>query len=75
LENRFRDRGFATGYPEEYPVAEQAMIFDRAQIIAGSAGSGRFTMMFTELPRAVIMISSTSYAARNEHLTRLGDRP
>ena len=68
LENRFRDRGFTIIYPEDYSVAEQAMIFDRAQIIAGFAGSGLFTMMFSSEPKPVIMISSTSYTARNEYL-------
>ena len=44
------------------------MIFDQAAVIAGFAGSGLFTMMFTELPKPVIIISSTSYTARNEYL-------
>ena len=68
LENRFRDRGFTIVYPEDYSMAEQAMIFDQAAVIAGFAGSGLFTMMFSERPKPVIMISSTSYTARNEYL-------
>jgi capsular polysaccharide biosynthesis protein len=68
LENLFRHRGFTIVYPEDYSIAEQAMIFDQAAVIAGFAGSGLFTMMFSAEPKPVIMISSTSYTARNEYL-------
>jgi capsular polysaccharide biosynthesis protein len=68
LENWFRDRGFTIVYPEDHSIAEQAMIFDCAHVIAGFAGSGLFTMMFSEQPKPIIMISSTSYTARNEYL-------
>ncbi|GAB3768519.1 hypothetical protein GCM10028864_67020 [Microlunatus parietis] len=68
--------GYTVLYPEDYGVAEQAMIFNRAERIAGFAGSGMFSLIFCAAPKPVILIAPESYTARNEYLiaSALGHR-
>lgn len=66
VERFFTDRGFTVIYPEDHDLAEQVALFNAAEVIAGFAGSGLFTMAFCERPKTVIMISPESYTARNE---------
>ena len=68
VESLFSSHGFEVIYPEDYPLAEQAMIFRQAEVIAGFAGSGLFTLCLTGAPKRVLMISSELYIARNEYL-------
>ncbi|WP_152364011.1 glycosyltransferase family 61 protein [Microlunatus speluncae] len=68
VEEFFVRHGFTVLYPEDYDVAEQAMIFDSAELIAGFAGSALFSLIFCAEPKRVIMISSESYTARNEYM-------
>jgi capsular polysaccharide biosynthesis protein len=68
VEEFFVRHGFTVIYPEDYDVAEQAMIFDRAELIAGFAGSAMFSLIFCAEPKRVILISSESYTARNEYM-------
>ena len=68
VEALFASHGFEVIYPEDYPLAEQAMIFRQAEVVAGFAGSGLFTLCLTGTPKRVVMITSETYAARNEYL-------
>lgn len=68
VEEFFIRHGFTVVYPEDYDVAEQAMIFDRAELLAGFAGSAMFSLIFCAEPKRVILISSESYTARNEYM-------
>ncbi len=68
VEEFFVRHGFTVLYPEDYDVAEQAMIFDSAELIAGFAGSAMFSLIFCAEPKRVILISSESYTARNEYM-------
>ena len=68
VEQQFAAHGFEVVYPEEFPLAEQARMFREADVVAGFAGSGLFTLSFCESPKRVIMISSESYTAINEYL-------
>jgi capsular polysaccharide biosynthesis protein len=68
VEALFTAHGFAIVYPEDYPLAEQARLFREADVIAGYAGSGMFTSMFSGGPKHVILVQSESYTAMNEVL-------
>jgi capsular polysaccharide biosynthesis protein len=84
LEDLFRRRGFEVFYPEEHPLAEQVAMFRSAEVVAGFAGSGLFTLALTRTPKRVLTIAPSSYTARNEYfiaavrhhrLTSLWSRP
>ncbi|MGN6578252.1 MAG: glycosyltransferase family 61 protein [Nocardioides sp.] len=68
VEALFTAHGFTIVYPEDYPLAEQARLFRGAEVIAGYAGSGMFTSMFSGGPKHVILVQSESYTAMNEVL-------
>lgn len=68
VESLFSDHGFEVVYPEDFSLPEQAMIFRQAEVIAGFAGSGLFSLAFCTSPKRVVMISPESYAERNEYL-------
>ncbi len=67
LEALFAAEGFTVVYPEDLPFATQVTMFRSAEVVAGFAGSGLFTMMFSDVSRR-IAIASTSYTANNEYL-------
>ena len=67
VEAFFADEGFMVVYPEDLPFAEQVARFRSAEIVAGFAGSGLFTSMFSPVRRR-ILIASSSYTANNEYL-------
>ncbi len=67
VEAFFADEGFAIVYPEDLPFPEQVALLRSAEIVAGFAGSGLFTTMFSEVRRRVV-IASSSYTANNEYL-------
>ena len=67
IEAFFVKNGFEVIFPEEAAYQDQKMMFARARVIAGFGGSGMFGTIFA--PRArIILISSDSYNAQNEHL-------
>ncbi|WP_235045972.1 glycosyltransferase family 61 protein [Paeniglutamicibacter gangotriensis] len=68
VEDFFNSQGFKIIYPEDYSVSEQVSLFNNASTIAGYAGSGMFSLMFTLEPKKVIVIGSESYDAINEYL-------
>ena len=68
LEQVFVRAGFTVVYPEEHSLANQVAMFQRADAVAGLAGSALFTMAFCEAPKRLIVIQSQSYTASNEYL-------
>jgi capsular polysaccharide biosynthesis protein len=68
VEALFSEHGFETIYPEEHPLPVQAELFHRADVIAGFAGSGLFSVIFTDLPKHLIVLNPSSYRANNEQL-------
>lgn len=68
VEALFAEHGFAVIYPEDFSLPEQAMMFRRAEVVAGFAGSALFNICLSETPTRVVMISSDSYVASNEYL-------
>lgn len=68
VEDLFEAHGFEVIFPEDFPLAEQARIFREADVIAGYAGSGMFTVMLSGRPKHVILVQSESYTAKNEVL-------
>jgi len=68
VEELFSAYGFQIVYPEDEPLGRQAAIFDHAITLAGFAGSAMFNLSFCRTPKRVIIISSESYSARNEHM-------
>ncbi|MEP7089740.1 MAG: glycosyltransferase 61 family protein [Nocardioidaceae bacterium] len=68
VEAFFESYGFVVTYPEELTFAEQARTFREAEVIAGFAGSALFTSCFSVTPRHLVILSPTSYPARNEYM-------
>lgn len=68
VEETFRGHGFEIIHPEDYPLAHQVAMFDRARVVAGFAGSGMFNLAFSQGPKDAILVSSESYTARNEYM-------
>ena len=58
VEGLFRGQGFEVVYPEDFPLADQVRLFREAEVVAGFAGSGLFTLSLSDSPKRVIMISS-----------------
>ncbi len=67
VEEFFAAEGFAVVYPEDHPFTDQVAMFRSAEVVAGFAGSGMFTMMFSDVRRR-ILVTSSSYTANNEFL-------
>jgi capsular polysaccharide biosynthesis protein len=68
VEELFAEHGFDVIFSEDYPLSEQARIFQEADVIAGFAGSALFNLSLCNGPKHVIMISSESYIAQNEYM-------
>lgn len=68
VEELFAAHGFAVLYPEDLALSEQAETFRRAEVIAGFAGSGMFSLAYCETSKRVITIAPESYTSSNEHL-------
>jgi capsular polysaccharide biosynthesis protein len=68
VESFFAQHGFLVVYPEDHSMAEQVAMFRAADVVAGFAGSGLFTMAFCETPKTIIVITPQAYTARNEYL-------
>jgi capsular polysaccharide biosynthesis protein len=67
LEEQFRDAGFTVVYPEDHAMADQALLFREAEVVAGYAGSAMFSLLYSP-PKRVVLVSSRLYHIRNEHL-------
>ncbi len=68
VEELFSSHGFTVLFPEDYPLETQVVMFRNAEVIAGFAGSGMFNLAFSKSPKHVIVVSSESYTATNEHM-------
>lgn len=68
VEQVFAERGFEVVFPEEYDLPEQVAMFQRAEVVAGFAGSALFSLLFAHQPTRVIIVASESYSARNEYM-------
>jgi len=68
VEDYFVRHGFTVVHPEDFSVGRQAGLFQEARVIAGIAGSGMFNLAFARRLERLIVLSSDSYTARNEHL-------
>ncbi len=68
VEARFAAAGFEVVFPEDFPIEEQARMSREADVVAGFAGSGLLSLMFAPSPKHVIVLSPTSYTARNEYM-------
>jgi capsular polysaccharide biosynthesis protein len=66
VEAFFTARGFDVVYPEDHTLGEQITLFREAEVVAGFAGSGMFSLAFCQEPKRVLLISSEAYTARNE---------
>jgi capsular polysaccharide biosynthesis protein len=68
VESMMMRRGFAVIHPDDHPLAEQVALFRAADVVAGFAGSGLFSLAFCPTPKRVLSLGSDSYTARNEFL-------
>ena len=68
VERIFAEAGFEIVFPEHLPFATQVAMFQRADVVAGYAGSALFTLSLCPQPKRVLMLSSESYRANNEYL-------
>ena len=68
VEQYFQRHGFAVVFPEDYSLAEQARMFRSADVVAGYAGSGMFTLSLSGAPKHSIVITPESYRAQNEYV-------
>lgn len=68
VEALFGSYGFTVVHPEDHPLPEQVAMFRQAEVVAGYAGSGMFTLAMCDVPTEVLLVSSQTYTARNEHL-------
>lgn len=67
VEDLFTSHGFEVVYPEDYSMADQVVMFRRAEVIAGFAGSGLFNICFAPGTKTVIMLAHAAYSATNEY--------
>lgn len=68
VESVFRSHGFEIVYPENLGIADQIALFSQAEAVAGYAGSGMFTMAYSQNHPTWIVIGSRSYTATTEYL-------
>jgi capsular polysaccharide biosynthesis protein len=68
VEDLFARHGFEVVFPERFTLPEQARMFREAEVIAGYSGSVMVSLCLTGGPKRVILVSSSSYSAKNEYL-------
>lgn len=68
VERLFARHGFEVLYPEDHPLADQVAMVDRAEVVAGFAGSGMFTTMFATRPTRVVLVAPETYRPSNEYM-------
>ncbi|MEO5851784.1 MAG: glycosyltransferase 61 family protein [Nocardioides sp.] len=59
--------GFVVVSPERLPLAEQVRLVRGASVVAGFAGSAMFHTAFAAGPQHVVVITTETYPAHNEH--------
>jgi capsular polysaccharide biosynthesis protein len=68
VEALVRGYGFEVVFPEDLPLADQAMLVHRADVVAGFAGSQMFSLLLSDRPKHVVLLRSESYRSSNEWL-------
>lgn len=68
VEQVFSNAGFEIIFPENLPFSSQVALFQKAEVVAGYAGSSLFTLALCPEPKRVLMISPEAYTANNEYL-------
>ena len=68
VEALFADHGFEVVFPEDLPLPDQAMLFHRAEVIGGFAGSGMFTVLFSDRPKHLVVVTPDTYGPSNEYM-------
>jgi capsular polysaccharide biosynthesis protein len=68
VESLFASYGFEVVLPETLPLPDQVELFHRAEVIAGFAGSGMFTTLFSDRPKHLVLISPDTYGPSNEYM-------
>lgn len=68
VEALFSEHGFTVVFPEEMPLPDQVAMFHDAEVVAGFAGSGMFTTLFSDRAKHVVLISPDTYGPSNEHM-------
>ena len=67
VEAVFTAAGFTVVSPEHLPLAEQVRLVRGASAVAGFAGSAMFHTAFAARPQHVVVITTETYPAHNEH--------
>lgn len=67
VEGLFTAAGFTVVRPERLPLAEQVRLVRGASVVAGFAGSAMFHTAFAARPQRVVVITTETYPAHNEH--------
>lgn len=68
VESLFCQHGFTVVFPEELPLPDQVAMFHDAEVVAGFAGSGMFTTLFSDRAKRVVLVSPDTYGPSNEHM-------
>jgi capsular polysaccharide biosynthesis protein len=68
VEELFASYGFEVVRPEQLPLPDQVELFQRADVVAGFAGSGMFTTMFSTHPQHLILVSPDTSGPSNEYM-------
>jgi capsular polysaccharide biosynthesis protein len=64
----FVDHGFEVVFPERLSLADQAALFDGADVVAGFGGTGLFNLIYASGAPTVIVLNHDAYDVRNEHI-------
>ena len=68
VESLFVAHGFEVVFPEQLPLPDQVAMFHEADVIAGYAGSGLFTTLFSDRPKHLVVITPDTYGPSNEYM-------
>ena len=68
VDQLFVDHGFEVVFPERLSLAEQAALFDGADVVAGFGGTGLFNLIYASGAPTVIVLNHDAYDVRNEHI-------
>lgn len=68
VEQLFARHGFVIVHPEDHRLAEQVAMVERAEVVAGFAGSGMFTTMFASRPTRLVLVTPETYRPSNEYM-------
>jgi capsular polysaccharide biosynthesis protein len=68
VERLFASYGFEVVLPEQLPLPDQVQLFHRADVVAGFAGSGMFTTLFSNRPKHLILVGADTYGPSNEYM-------